>query len=368
MPSSIMKEERRVLIHLPEGYSASSKDRYPVLYLYDAHTQFRTAVTTTEHLSANKLAPAMIVVGILHRDRSSDLTVGRDLKHGFKTNGRGEEFMDYVEKELIPYIDSKYSTTPYRVLMGHSVGGLSVVHALIHRPQLFNSYISLDGALWWDDQKLVAEAKTALGNNTYEGKALFLATANRMEKGVDLEQVRKLNGDATVLIRANLRLVDDFSQNKNPSLRLMHKYYPDDDHNSITLAAQYDALRYIFDFYRAKVYPSQLAGPSFDIIAFYQDHYENLKKRLGYVAPPEKSHLNYFGYLALRSKQYDKAEFFFQQLVSNYPDDPNSYDSLGDLYLAKGDKLKAIEAFKKGLTVGEMKETREKLNTLLNEK
>ncbi|MBB3122403.1 tetratricopeptide (TPR) repeat protein [Massilia violacea] len=51
-----------------------------------------------------------------------------------------------------------------------------------------------------------------------------------------------------------------------------------------------------------------------------------------------------------------------------YPNDPNTYDCLGDLYSARGDKPKAIESFRKGLSLGDMKETRDKLEALLSGK
>ncbi|MBB3122404.1 putative alpha/beta superfamily hydrolase [Massilia violacea] len=60
---------------------------------------------------------------------------------------------------MISHVEAKYRSAPYRTFVGHSVGGLAVVHTLVHRPQLFNSYISLEGALWWDKRHVVKDAK-----------------------------------------------------------------------------------------------------------------------------------------------------------------------------------------------------------------
>mgnify|MGYP003454923381 FL=1 len=70
----------------------------------------------------------------------------------------------------------------------------------------------------------------------------------------------------------------------------------------------------------------------------------------------------------LRQKQYIKAEALFKLNITNYPETANCYDGLGDLYLAKGDKEKAIESFKKTLTLKLIPETKEKLEILLKEK
>lgn len=68
------------------------------------------------------------------------------------------------------------------------------------------------------------------------------------------------------------------------------------------------------------------------------------------------------------AKQLKKAENLFKLNTANYPESANCYDSLGDLYLEKGDKPKAIETFKKALTLQAIPETKEKLEKLLTEK
>jgi len=182
MQSSILKAERKVWIHLPDGYQAANANRYPVIYVLDGKTQFRAMVAISEHLSEEQLAPKMIVVGILQGDRMVDLTFGEEKREFPGLIGGGEKFLDYIEKELIPSIDAKYHTAPYRTFVGHSAGGLTVVHSLVHRPHLFNSYISLEGALWWNQHQLVKDAKNVLGKPAYAGKmTLFLAMANHME-------------------------------------------------------------------------------------------------------------------------------------------------------------------------------------------
>ena len=55
------------------------------------------------------LCPPMIVVGVLRPARMTDLTFGTD-KETPGVMGRGEKFMLYVEKELMPYIESNYPT------------------------------------------------------------------------------------------------------------------------------------------------------------------------------------------------------------------------------------------------------------------
>lgn len=71
------------------------------------------------------------------------------------------------------------------------------------------------------------------------------------------------------------------------------------------------------------------------------------------------------GYEFLQQKQYAKAGRCFKMNVDNYPESSNVYDSYGDYFQAIDNKLKAIEYFKKALSLKENPESRKKLNKLL---
>ena len=138
--SKILGEDREILIHIPKSNGGSKiKDRgqYPVIYLLDGNENFNSVVSITEHMEETSLCPPTIVVGIVHTNRLSDLTIGSDKEYkGAVSNG--EKFMSFVEKELMPHIDSTYPTTTYKTFIGHSVGGLTVMNTLVNKPNLFN--------------------------------------------------------------------------------------------------------------------------------------------------------------------------------------------------------------------------------------
>lgn len=369
VPSKILGQKRNIWIHIPKsngGNKIKDRGKYPVIYLLDGDDNFNTVVSITEHMAESSLCPPMIVVGILHSNRVSELTIGTD-KELPGVVGNGEKFMSFVEKELIPYIDSTYPTTTYKTFIGHSLGGLTVMNTFLHNPNLFNSYVSLDASLWWDNQKIVKEAKTILPNQNYKGKALFMAMANRLEKGVDTLSVQKDTSENTALIRSNLAFIKDLSANKKNQLRFRYKFYENDNHPSIRLAGEYDALRFIFEFYKLKIYDSELKDPNFKLDSLLVTHYKNVSEQMGYIIMPGESQVNNLGYQMMGANQNAKAETLFKLNVANNPNSANCYDSLGDLYLKTGNKIKAIESFKKALTLTAIPETKEKLEKLLNE-
>ncbi len=369
-PSKILGEQRKVWIHIPnsnDGNVNIGKGCYPVIYLLDGDANFNTVVSITEFMSNAGLCPPMIVVGILHPARMTDLTFGTD-KETPGIVGNGEKFMLYVEKELMPYIESNYPTAPYKIFIGHSVGGLAVVNTLIHHSYLFNAYVSLDGALWWNNQQIVTDAKLILANKNYKGKTLFMALANRMESGMDTLAVQKDTTESTELIRSNLEFIRYVSNNKTNQLVFKQVFYENDDHSSVRLVGEYDALRFIFDYYKLKIYNSELNDPDFKLDSFITTHYNNVSEQTGYLVKPDESQVNSLAYYMLSQKQFSKAEALFKLNIANYPETANCYDGLGDLYLEKGDKAKAIESFKKTLSLKVIPETKEKLDILLKEK
>jgi predicted alpha/beta superfamily hydrolase len=69
--------------------------------------------------------------------RARDFTPTRT--SGDPNSGGAPAFLDFLEHELIPFIDRTYRTnTSDRGLLGHSLGGLFALYALEQRPRCFS--------------------------------------------------------------------------------------------------------------------------------------------------------------------------------------------------------------------------------------
>jgi uncharacterized protein len=366
--SKILNEQREVWVYVPGSASDTtySKERYPVVYLLDGDWNFTSVVGMIEFLSSNYSCPEMIVVGIPNTDRERDLTPTHMDSWQFldlvmdssfcKTSGGGENFISFIEKELIPHIDSLYPTAPYRIFIGHSAGGLTVMNTLIHHTDLFKAYIAIDPAMSWDNQKLLKEAKTILATNTYSGISLFLGIANTMGEGMDTARVKNDIKKSTEYIRSNFELRNCLNNNKQNQLNYAWRYYNNDNHTSVPLIAEYDALRFIFDYYHFDKFKNGYKN--------IQNLYENVSKHYGYKVKPPESMVNSIAYTFLYLKHFEEAIYLFKLNVSNYPDSWNVYDAMGDFYDAKGDKTNAIDNYKKVLSIKEIPDTRKKLEKL----
>lgn len=370
--SKILGENRKVWVHVPDE-SANSKERYPVVYVLDGNGHFSSVVGMIQQLSTggNNNCPKMIVVAIPNTDRTRDLTpthMDADLPFmdstSSKTSGGGENFIAFVEKELMPHIEAKYPTAPYKMFIGHSFGGLAVMQTFVHHTDLFNAYICIDPSMWWDKQKLLKQTQKALAERKFEGKSFYLGIANTMEEGMDIKKVQKDTSADSRHIRSILKLQAAFEKNKQNGLKYRGKYYPNDTHGSVLFITEYDALRFFFDFFSLKLDMKDFTDSTGTLATKYRNHFANLSQKMGYQIKPDEAEINYIGYDFLGRKMYKTAASLFKLNVNNYPESFNVYDSYGDYFVAIGDKANAIIQFKKALALKENEGSRKKLTEL----
>ena len=362
--SSILGEERTIMIHVPQG---APGQRYPVLYVLDGEDHFGSAVAITEQLSG--VFPPLIVVGIKNTVRQRDLTpdkghIGKILNADQSAkSGGGDNFIAFLEKELIPYIDGHYPTAPYRIFSGHSLGGLAALNAFFHHTDLFNAYIVIDPSIWWDDQEWVKAAEQASLKKDFTNKRLFVAVANNIPPGFDAESILKDTTGLAPVTQAVLPFVSFLREGKLKGLEWTSKFYAEERHGTVELNAEYDALRYIFKDFQFSV-RSFNQHPEWDRDAVLTAHYQQVSQRMGYKVLPPEDMVNELAYACIEKHQMAQALALFERNVANYPNSANAFDSLGDYYVAAGDKPQAIQAFSKSLSIGNMSETRQKLDAL----
>ena len=375
--SNILKEPRQLWVYVPSDIQthAFAPQRYPVLYLLDGDAHFSSVVGMMQQLTrvnGNNLFPEMIVVGIANTDRTRDLTP----THIFsdppfmgpvfsRTTGGGENFLAFIEKELMPYVEANYPTQPYKMLIGHSFGGLTVMQCLTRHTQLFNAYICIDPSMWWDKERFLESTKKALKEPRYEGISLYLGYANTMEdEKMTIKQVQTDTSEESRHIRSIIDLEKFLKKQKNNGLRFDSKYYENDDHGSVPLITEYDGLRFIFDYYPLKMKQKDMQDTTMATVRKIGKHYQMVSAHFGYEVHPPELQINNLGYQALGRRQFAKAGYLFKWNVENYPQSANVYDSYGDYFVAVGDKANAIAQFQKALTLKEVEETRRKLDEL----
>jgi hypothetical protein len=185
-----------------------------------------------------------------------------------------------------------------------------------------------------------------------------------MNAGMDTMMVQKDTTGLTRHIRSILELNHCISLNKQNQLNYQSRYYSNDDHNSVPLIAEYDALHFIFSFYPLKLTFDEYLNINMALIARIEKHYSDITSQMGYKVKVPEHMANYLGQHALSIKHFNEAVYLFRLNIANYPGSYIVYDSMGDYYEAMGDKPGATDNYKKSLAIKENPGTRKKLDKL----
>ena len=168
--------------------------------------------------------PQSIVVGIADVDRRRDFTSPTSIeeeKKCFPTTGGSAKFIDFIHKELRPYIQQKYKGNKSKTIIGQSLGGLLAVEILFTKPTLFNKYIMISPSLWWNDGALLKQNPEVLNASFSQKTVVYI--------GVGKEGLASSRNPHVIEVDANI-LADKLKQSKSKNVKTFFNYMPEEDH------------------------------------------------------------------------------------------------------------------------------------------
>lgn len=331
--SEIMGEERPLLIYTPDGY-AHGTGKYPVIYLLDGDSNLLHTAGTAQFLSRNGKMPEVIIVGIPNTERTRDLTPALSTPNdNFPTAGGANKFLSFIEKELVPFVESNYRTADYRILIGHSFGGLFSVNALLQKPDLFNAHISISPSLWWDNKGLLPIAEAFFEQNRGLRKFYYMTMGN----------------EGGSMLAGAWGFAGIMEEKSGPFFKWHFELMENETHGSVPHRSTYDGLEMLYDGWAIPNFRKAVAERG---LAAVDDHAKSLSTRYGYEVEVPETVVNIVGYELLGQNKVDDAITVFERNIKNFPTSPNVYDSAGDGYKAKGAMKKAAQSYTKACSIG----------------
>jgi predicted alpha/beta superfamily hydrolase len=148
-----LNRKRKIWIYFPKDYILSGK-KYPVLYMHDGQNLFDEASSfagewgVDEYLDSIKAS--CIVVGIDNGGvkRMNEYNPNETKQFG---KGEGKEYLEFIVKNLKPYIDKRYRTLDDKAnthIAGSSMGGLISLYAGIYYPDVFGTMGVFSPSFW----------------------------------------------------------------------------------------------------------------------------------------------------------------------------------------------------------------------------
>ncbi|MEO1713449.1 MAG: alpha/beta hydrolase-fold protein [Bacteroidota bacterium] len=331
--SKTLGEQRFLQIYLPGGRRVIPEgSQYPVLYVLDPDAHFGSVVGMVERMSTNvgeERLPEMIVVGVENTDRVRDMFPIQEQDH----------FHEFLEQELLPYVEQKYATRPYRVLFGHSITGLRTIHTSIFYPSLFQAYIAIDPSLcheycrWWEKHQ-EAIRSFDLGKNH-----LFMAMAQTMGDQ-DTSAIRLDTSGRASHMNAMMDLAAWMTAKNGEAPAFNWQYYPEYSHSGVTLRASLDGLESIFSWYRntsyEEIFADEISAEA--SLEAYLAHYQRVSEQLGYKEIPREDQVSTLvWYLQNVRQNPQKALLFAEMNARNYPQSQNAQNQMRELQRNFGD-------------------------------
>ncbi|MCX2743776.1 alpha/beta hydrolase-fold protein [Mangrovivirga sp. M17] len=249
LPSNIVGQDYELLVSLPKSYHSTDSD-YPVIFLLDPYRTYSIVKGFTDILiTPHSLIPEVIIVGIGYGGKSNeallkwvlgrtrDLTPAKDsiteadlerriISSGVPNvevnTGGAELFLNFIEAELLPFIESNYRIDgSQKMLCGYSFGGLFGLYTLFNNPDLFSKYLIGSPSIHYKEGII------------YDYESEYAKKYNDMNADVFISA-----GELEELTSNNIKKVEGLLRSRNyNSLKLKTVIFKDESHVTCIPAA-----------------------------------------------------------------------------------------------------------------------------------
>lgn len=327
--SQRLRESREIKIGLPPSYDKNKAQKYPLLILFDGDFLFDAFQGALSYGYYWDDLPEVIIVGISqnkNNERESDCTF--DETTGLPSE-KGADFFEFVGMELIPGIQKKFRTAPFRIVAGLDTTAAFLNCYLYKDQPVFNAYISMSPEFPAGMEEQIPERLAAMQQTTF----YYHCSAD---------------GDNKKMV-ARIKALDEAAKNiKNPKVNYLYDEFKGASHYSLVLHAIPSALYQIFSVYQPisnVEFQEKIAVLPSGYVKYLVDKYDVLEKSLGLKLQIRINDFKAIEAAILKNKAYTEFEQLSQLARKNYPKSMLADYHLGQMYEKTGDSKKAIKSY-----------------------
>lgn len=325
--SNRLGEAREITISLPASYENNPTKKYPILVLLDGNYLFDPFYGALRYGAYWDDLPETIIIGINQKNsRSNDCQY--DDTEGLPT-AKGAAFFEFIGGELVPYIEKKYRTAPFRIIAGHDTTAGFLNFFLYKENPLFNAYISLSPEMAPEMETRIPEKLSKLKKPVF----YYQASADG-----DIKQLREPIKELDQNIKSISNALVDYKYDE----------FKDTSHYSLILHAIPNALYQIFDSYK----PISSAEFSEKIVVLQEGYVDYLIKKYALLSDKiglkPLIRLNDFKAIEaaiLKNKAYRELDKLAEIADKNYPKSMLASYELGLMYEKMDDPKRAASKY-----------------------
>jgi predicted alpha/beta superfamily hydrolase len=327
--SQKLNEEREITIGLPPSYDRHSSQKYPILILLDGDFLFDPFQGALSYGYYWDDLPEVIIVGISqnkNNERETDCMV--DETTGLPSE-KGEQFFEFIGMELIPYIQKKYRTAPFKMIAGLDVtAGFANLYLYKDNP-VFDAYISMSPELPPGMEEQIPERLEAIQ------KPIFYYHSSA-------------DGDVKKMRNRIIALDEVAKKIKKESLNYQFDDFKGASHYSLVLNSIPSALYQIFSVYQpisTTEFNEKIAVLTGGYVDYLNKKYEIIEKSFALKLPIRINDFKAIEAAILKNKAYDEFDKLAQLARKNYPKAMLADYEMAQMYEKKGDNAKAVKSY-----------------------
>lgn len=373
--SEILKEEVAISVSVPKNYKVTEQ-KYPVLYVLDAQWFFIHGLSIRSDFTERNgpmVTPEFIVVGIItDNSKRWDWSIEKP-----------SLFLDFMEQELFPMVSKNFRTSNERILFGWETTGGFVVNSIRRRSEMFSGYIA-------------ASPAPLYGTYFRNLESEYLEFENFLEKNKDLDKFLFIGeGEADYPAQFGISALKLLLERKAPaSLQWRHETMEGLSHQMCAYKTMQEGLRSYYRYYHYLTYNSKAEFESLGGLkhmnTFYvergiklnldnDDEFKHFTRRnLTFVAISENDyewfdelfinferdslleksfapHINGYLLFYLKHRNIDKALEIGSFLSTKFPEDAQSFNSLGKIYYELNRMDEAEKYYQRAVELGSIK-------------
>ncbi|OOV16898.1 alpha/beta hydrolase [Flavobacterium sp. LM4] len=321
--------ERRITIGLPASYETSPSKKYPVLYLLDGDYLFDPFLGAINYGVYWDDLPEMIVIGIHQNhdgERFDDSTIDQNVGVPFE---KGAEFYEFVGGELLPYIEKKYRTAPFKIIAGHDITASYINFFLYKDRPLFNGYICLSPELAPKMEVRIAEKFAQVKEPFF----YYLSAGEGDIKKIK-EPIEKLD--------SNIKVAN------NPLVSYKYDLFKNATHYTEVLHSIPSALYHIFEVYRpinSAEFKDKIAVLKSGYADYLDNKYNTMSEVLGVDIPVRMNDFKVIENLILKNNAYDELGKMAEIANVDYPRAMLGEYELGLMHEKMGEPKRASKRY-----------------------
>ena len=264
--SQILQDKRELKLQLPRTYNSSGDQRYPLIVVFDGNYLFEPIAGTVDYLSYWNEIPEAIIIGINQSEtRNDDFQIG---DKEFLPTLKGDDFLQFIENELLPLLEDKYRIAGFKVAVGHNKSANFINFFLLRKSLPFNGYISLSPLL---STKMAKRVENAL--KTKEERLFYNLSYGERDFEDVILKVRKLGRKLNTIEKTNADIDFNIVEGATHYTMVSRKI-------PIAIEQIFSAYRPITpDDYKEKLLNNE------DIVGFLEEKYDKIEELYSIDAP-----------------------------------------------------------------------------------